>query len=115
LEYVTGTTGHRYTAPVRYFPWDGNDVPAFGGGTSPQHVRHARNVRLRIGGRRYPAKPEVIATAALLAELAQRNGPRTAQRLVLGLPGDRPETRPELLAAAGTSTITRFSRMGPPG
>jgi len=119
LDYVGGTTGQRYAFPVGYFPWDGNDVVAFSSGTWPMHIRRARSVRLLIGGRWYPAKPQVIANAErkadLLAEITRRSGPRAAKRLMLGLPGDRPGTRAELLTAARKSTITPFARTGPTG
>ncbi len=118
LEDVGGKTGQRHTFPVGYFAWDGDDVLGFGSGKWPGHVRRTRSVRLLIGGRGYPAKPDVIVDADrkadLLAEFTRRHGPRAAQHLMLGLPGDRPGSRAELLAAAGTTTITRFARTCPP-
>ena len=77
---------------------------AFSTGGWPGHIRGAPAVRLLIRGRWHDAVPTVISDtndkAAVLAEFARRNGPRTARGLMLGLPGDRQPTQDELLAAA---------------
>lgn len=115
LEYTGHRSGLLYTVPVGYRQWGkaGDEVLATSIGTSwPLNLRGGQPVRLRIKGRWYTAKPTIVErredVAALLEELAGRQGPAVAASLKVGLPKDRQPTREELLSAGGRVRIGRF-------
>ncbi|HVV30456.1 MAG TPA: hypothetical protein VHC41_06220 [Mycobacteriales bacterium] len=115
LRYTGGRSGRSYSFPIGYFSWDDAEVVSFSSRRWPFALRQARDIELLIRRTAFPATAEVMSDpqekAALLAEFARRKGPRTARRLMLGLPGDRLPTAEEAADAATATTIVRF-RLG---
>ncbi len=116
LDYTGARSGHRYSFPIGYFTWDEDQVLAFSSRRWPAALRTARDIQVVLRGQTYDAAPEVISVqedkVTLLAAFARRKGPRTAKRLMLGLPGNRQPSASELEAAATKTTILRF-RLAP--
>jgi len=112
LSYTGGRSGHSYSFPIGYFDWDAGEVISFSSRKWPFGLAGARDLELQIRGTSQPARPDVTRDpkekSDLLREFAERKGPRTARRLMLGLPGDRPPTQQELDDAATKTTIVRF-------
>ena len=79
----------------------------------PKTINRANNIQVLIKRRWLSAEPSVIRQddqkADIIGEFAQRNGPKAAKGLMLGLPGDRQPDRQELLAAAAKTTLVRFA------
>ena len=113
LSYVGGKTGRKYVFAVGYFPWDDGDVLMLSSANWPKTINSANNIQVLIKRRWLHAEPTVIRQddqkADILGEFAQRNGPKAAKGLMLGLPGDRQPDRQELLAAAAKTTLVRFA------
>jgi hypothetical protein len=116
LSYTGAKSGRVYTIPIGYFDWEPGVVLAMSTqlGWIPS-MRSGPTVRLRVRGVDQPAVPTVVEepekVADLLAEFVQRKGTRAAKGLMLGLPGDRPSVREELLAAASRARLVLF-RLG---
>jgi len=113
LSYTGGKTGKHYSFAIGYFPWDDGDVIVTSSANWPKTIGSAQNVRVLIKRRWFSARPTAIRQldhkADVLAEFAERNGPRAAKGLMLGLPGDRQPDRQELLNAAAKTTIVRLA------
>ncbi|MER5772348.1 PNPOx family protein [Streptomyces sp. NPDC001985] len=119
LEYTGHRSGRHYTVPVGYRRWGdaGDEVIATSIGTSwPVSLRGGQPVRLRLRGRWHTAKPTIVErpdeVAALLGELADRQGPAAAAALRVGLPRDRVPTPEELLLAGTRVRVGRFRLTG---
>jgi len=113
LDYTGQKTGRRYTFPIGYFPWDDGDVLSFSSLRGwPAAIEGAPKIRILVRGQWSDAQPTVTkdreVKADVLGEFAERNGPRAARGLLLGLPGGRLPSREELLAAADKTIIIRF-------
>ena len=113
LSYVGGKTGSKYVFAVGYFPWDDGDVLMLSSANWPKTIDRANDVQVLIKRRWFDAEPTVIRQddqkADIIGEFAQRNGPKAAKGLMLGLPGDRQPDRQELLAAVTKTTLVRFA------
>jgi len=116
LSYTGAKSGRVYAIPIGYFDWEPGVVLAISTqlGWIPS-MRSGPTVRLRVRGVDQPAVPTVVEepekVADLLAEFVRRKGTRAAKGLMLGLPGDRPPVRDELLAAASRARLVLF-RLG---
>lgn len=112
LTYTGGRSGRRYSFPIGYFSWDDHEVLAFSSRSWPKALPGAKNIHLIIRGISYPADVTVVSEhdrkMELLAEFAREKGPRTAKRLMLGLPRDRLPSSAELDSASDQTTIVRF-------
>ena len=113
LSYTGGKTGKQYSFTVGYFPWDDGDVIVSSSANWPKTIGSAHNVRVLIKRRWFAARPtasrQLEQKADVLGEFAERNGPRAAAGLMLGLPGDRQPDRQQLLNAAAKTTIVRLA------
>lgn len=112
LDYTGARTGKHYSFPIGYFTWDDNEVLAFSSRNWPKALRTADGIRLLVKGVSHEATADVECghddKAKLLADFARAKGPRTAKRLMLGLPGDRAPSAEGLDGASDQTTIVRF-------
>jgi deazaflavin-dependent oxidoreductase (nitroreductase family) len=112
LSYTGRKTGRSYTTPVGYFIWDDDTVVAFSASRWPSNIRGSSRVRLFIHGIWHDAAPAVVDSvaerAAVLDDLIQRFGLKTARQLPIGLPRDRAPTPEDLRAAATKTKVVRF-------
>ncbi len=116
LDYTGGRSGKHYSFPIGYFTWGDDEVLAFSSRNWPKALRTADGIRLLIRGESHDATAVVVSAhddkTQCLADFARTKGPRTAKRLMLGLPGDRQPSAAELDVAADKTTIVRF-RLAP--
>ncbi len=111
LGYTGGHSGHRYCFPIGYFNWGDGAVISFSSRGWPFALRAAGDIELLARGSARSATAEVVRgheeKAVLLAAFARQNGPRTARRLMIGLPGARLPSGDEVATAAAATTIIR--------
>ena len=116
LGYTGGRSGRRYCFPIGYFAWGEGTPLSFSSRRWPFTLPAAVDIELLVRGRARSATAVVVSgqqeKAVLLAEFARRKGPRTARRLMIGLPGDRLPSADEVATAAAATTIVRFDLDG---
>ncbi len=82
LEYTGRLSGRTYVIPIGYFAWDGGSVLSVSSTRWWKNLRDGRPVSVLVRGVRHAAVPMVIESAEsradLLAEFAQRYGPKVA-------------------------------------
>ncbi len=117
LNDTGGRSGRRYRFPIGYFTRSNGEVLSFSGRRWPFALVKAHDIELPIRRTSFSATANVVSDpeekAALLAEFARSKDPRTARRLMLGLPGDR-LLMTEAVTKTATATTIVFFGLGAP-
>lgn len=112
ISYTGRRTARQYTHPIGYFPRGQDELLSNEFQILVRQPARRRQSTAAGPGPLHDATTTMVEDdhdiASLLGEFAARNGPRAANGPMLGLPGDRPPTREELLVAASKTTLLQF-------
>src|SRR6266702_1884895 len=92
LTYTGHKAGKQYTIPIGYFVWEEGELLSFSSARWWTNLRSKPPVTLLLKGRHVQAVPTVIekreAVIDTLEVFIKGLGPRSAWRLLIGLPGE---------------------------